>query len=891
MVSAGEQSVRITGSVTGSVIIAGSGNNVSMTVYAQREAPFLDSTASDKEGNPYRGLACFTETHARYFFGRSELIEELRAKFRRLHDDANGIRFLAVVGPSGFGKSSVVRAGLLPSIVVDPPDGVSEWKTTVLTPTDRPLEALALALARTALDSAASDGEVSHSRLLDERDSILARLRRTPPADALRDLALLRHGSERLLLFVDQFEELYALGQDRKGLHEDQIRFLEILLSGVRGQTGISVAITLRSDFLPDVGKHAELSKLISRQGALVMAMGRDDLRLAIDRPARVAGRALPETLIARILDEVSGQDGALPLLEFALTRIWEAMSRGEDGEATLDRLGGVGGALASRAEEIFTALEPNEDGPRKRMAKRLLLSMVRITDGGGAQAGLARRRLSLSDMEHGAEARELLERFATPDARLVTLFAEGDEPTASFTHESIFKHWGTLRRWIAAQQADLSRYDDLENAAKRWQREGKPRDLLLVSKQLTQARQLRFREAVTFSVLVAEYVDRSITRQRIARAASAAVVITVTALSAWGVHAQRNRALDEAAAAVLEPPENMPCNYFLADSHPTAPPSALAVKGPQGAPFVTTGREGYRREEEVKEAYGAFIYERSQRRCNLVQDASALLKAGGAATAGGSVVAFGSQMSNSYVRMIMGDAKRDQPRFDVDLADYHGRLRWNAYLPINAPSTMSMQDGHRWPQGESRIGGLDDKDNKYPDYLLVTVLPTGLAEQGRIIIFAGLHGPGTSATKLLLSPESWRDLRRVSRQMRGERAFQLLFGVSVQERRDHTKEPTGIKLMFAHRIYLDRRDPNVPPVEVQAWQSAIIDTLRSRGLPALNEAETKDLYACRDLAQLRKAHEHAVSITSPGELLEGLAEPCASEQTLSTSNSENTQH
>jgi hypothetical protein len=459
----------------------------------------------------------------------------------------------------------------------------------------------------------------------------------------------------------------------------------------------------------------------------------------------------------------------------------------------------------------------------------------------------------------------------------------EGDIPSATFTHEAIFRHWERLRGWIAAQLAELALFDDLASAARRWEREGRPNDLLLVSRQLAHARDLQAREVVSFSGLLSEFVARSQKRQRARRLLAAAMSAMLLTVIAWFIKQEREqqrlareRALDEDAAAVMEPPINVPCNYFLADSHPIGPPSALPESGPQGSAVVKTGRESYRREEVVKTAYGEFLYARSRRRCGLVQDASLLLRAGGVATSNESVVAFGSQVSNSYVRAIMGEARRVEPRLDVELADYRGRLRWNIHLPPGAPETISVQNKIVWKGALSKIAGLGSDENKFPDYLLVTVLPTGFNEQGRIIMFAGLHGPATSATKMLLSPERWTALREVSKQMRGERAFQLLFGVEVQESSDRRREPSDIKFIAGHRIYLERRASSAPPSEIQAWQSAMINLLETRGFPPLSEKDRGRLYGCKDLDQLRTAHASAVEAISVDALLEGLARTCS---------------
>ena len=235
--------------------------------------------------NPYRGLEAFRKEDAARFFGREALVEKLWQAFIGLHgspgDGQTRVRLLTILGPSGCGKSSIAQAGLLAALDERPLPGRPAAASVVFTPEARPLESLAVALARQATgDPAPAQKAMEFEKALRER----------PDADGLRFLAAQMLGKAGVVILVDQFEETYALCEDEA----EGSALIDNLLNAARASNGrVSILLTLRSDFLGAVNSHPELSGLIARQNMVVPVMGEHELRRAIEEPAKRAGREI----------------------------------------------------------------------------------------------------------------------------------------------------------------------------------------------------------------------------------------------------------------------------------------------------------------------------------------------------------------------------------------------------------------------------------------------------------------------------------------------------------------------------------------------------------------------------------------------------------------------
>jgi HAMP domain-containing protein len=407
--------------------------------------------------NPYRGLEAFRKEDADRFFGREPLVDQLWNAFLRLHAArGNGetpVRLLTILGASGSGKSSVAQAGLLAELEQRPLPGRPSPITVIFTPGARPLESLAVAFARQATS------EPSPAQKAIEFEGVL---RRRDRHDGLRYLAerMLHAGKTGLIILVDQFEELYSLCDEE----QERAEFISNLLQAASEPRGhVSIVLTLRGDFLGSVNQNPELSRLIAGQNVVVPVMSEAELRRAIEQPARRAGCAIDHGTVQVLLDQTRGREGALPLLEFVLTRIWDGITKGIAAAQTLDELGGVGGALAGQAQAVYESLGPND----REVARRAFLAMVRLGDG----TRVTRRRASLSEMVAKGESPDsvlrVLRRFTDPECRLITLAAADGATTAEVAHEALFDQWQLLHDWVDAKRLDLRFGRELTRSAK----------------------------------------------------------------------------------------------------------------------------------------------------------------------------------------------------------------------------------------------------------------------------------------------------------------------------------------------------------------------------------------------------------------------------------------
>lgn len=474
----GERSVQIGRDAIGNVLLTGDRNVVLVVQTGRILEPEerVPSPPSSFGPNPYKGLASFREEDADRFFGRERLTEDLWKALRDLRDGQDTeppVRLLAVLGPSGSGKSSLVRAGLLPELARRPLTGLENLRVAIVTPGAHPVDALALVLARLV---ATDPAPVAKAR---EFSDELERSNQPGELDGLRRIA----GDTPLLVLVDQFEELYTLASaaERKV-------FIGNLLHAASDRGGVvSVVLTLRTDFLAQSQENEDLHEIIARQSLIVPFLSEEGLRRAVTEPARRAGHPLDEGTIELLIGETRGRDGALPLLQFTLSRIWEGMARGVPAAQTYQVLGGVGGSLAQEARRLYESLSEND----QRIARRAFLRMIRV----GPDIKNTARRVDLAEVvAHGDDrerVRAVLERFARPEARIITLAAEPDGTiTARLTHEALLDRWKQFDEWLTPQaREDLLFHYRLEEEARYWNRRGQPADLLWPKNDLERLR------------------------------------------------------------------------------------------------------------------------------------------------------------------------------------------------------------------------------------------------------------------------------------------------------------------------------------------------------------------------------------------------------------------
>jgi WD40 repeat protein/DNA-binding SARP family transcriptional activator len=389
---------------------------------------------------PYRGLEYFDVDDAPRFFGRERLTARLVERVR-------AARLLAVVGASGSGKSSLVRAGLVAAMNRDGPAGSRAY---VITPTAHPLEALALGL------SAADSTLRSTAALIDD----LAGEPRTLHLVALRLAGREhRHEGDGILLVVDQFEELFTLCRDEL----ERTAFVANLMTAVAMGGPIGVVITLRADFYAHLAAYADLRSAVASEQEYIGPMTVDELRRSIIGPAEQGNWRLDAGLVDLIVHDLDDAPGALPLLSHALLETWH---RRRGRELTVEGYGEAGGvrkAIARTADRLF---KQELDAGEREIGRRLLLRLTELGDG----TADTRRRVALRELiptsppEAAAATSRVLSRLT--DARLVTT----GEHTAEVAHEALIREWPTLHGWLSEDREGLRMHRQITEAADQWE-------------------------------------------------------------------------------------------------------------------------------------------------------------------------------------------------------------------------------------------------------------------------------------------------------------------------------------------------------------------------------------------------------------------------------------
>ncbi len=413
---------------------------------------------------PYRELFAFREQDAPYFFGREVFIT------KQLIDAVRRKPFLAVVGSSGSGKSSVVFAGLIPNLRKE-----GSWLITSFRPGNRPFHSLAKALISWL------EPQMSETDRLTEISKQAQRLQSGELAlqdvlESIREKSTATH----LLLIADQFEELYTLCREE----EVRQRFLAELLTTVhaplqQGMPDVHLLLTLRADFMERALEYRPFADALQNADLKLGPMNSQELQDAIEKPAKKMNVKIEDGLTGHILDDVSQQSGYLPLLQFALALLWAKQQYGKLTLAAYEEIGGVEKALAAHAEEVYAGLTEAE----QMRAQRIFVQLVRPGEGTGDT-----RRLATS-ADIGEDNWDLVVRLS--NARLVVTGRDGTtgEKTVEVVHEALIRGWQRLRNWIEGDRQFRTWQENLRSALRQWESRGRAADMLLPPVLLTEAK------------------------------------------------------------------------------------------------------------------------------------------------------------------------------------------------------------------------------------------------------------------------------------------------------------------------------------------------------------------------------------------------------------------
>lgn len=447
---------------------------------------------------PFKGLEFFDEADASLFFGREQLVEKLAQTIQAQH-------FLAVViGASGSGKSSVVRAGLIPALKQKSEEGGARgesWHVFVMTPTAHPLEALATTLTRD------SESVTATATLLDDlaRDprALQLYLRRQTGDDGRRS------ADTHCLLVVDQFEELFTLCHD----DFEREQFIDCLLDAVQVTAGegatrsqlLTLVLTIRADFYAHLAQYPELRDAVAKQQEYIGPMNTEELRRAMVEPATRGGWAFEPGLVDLILRDVGEEPGALPLLSHALLETWKRRSGHTMTLKGYADSGGVQGAISHTAETTYQQLTPEQ----QTIARSIFLRLTELGEG----TEDTRRRADIAELEIGdatrAQVREVLTILA--DARLITTGAH----TAEVAHEALIREWTRLREWLNEDRDGLKLHRNLTEAAREWELMERDAGVLYRGARLAQAQEFGETNGSALNAQERAFLDASVENEK----------------------------------------------------------------------------------------------------------------------------------------------------------------------------------------------------------------------------------------------------------------------------------------------------------------------------------------------------------------------------------------
>jgi WD40 repeat protein/DNA-binding SARP family transcriptional activator/tRNA A-37 threonylcarbamoyl transferase component Bud32 len=436
--------------------------------------------------NPYKGLRPFLEADAADFFGRARATQQLLA---RMAEPGQQARLLAVVGPSGSGKSSLVRAGLLPALRDGALPGSAGWFVVEMVPGAHPFEELEAALLRIAVNPPTS---------------LLQQLGRDEHGLRWAAERILPAGDAELLLVIDQFEELFTLVEDEAR----RAGFLAALHAAVTDPgSRVRVVLTLRADFYDRPLAYPGFGELLGARTQALTPLSATELEQAVCEPAEGAGVALEPGLVAQMVAEVQDQPGTLPLLQYALTELFDRRQQATLTLGAYREIGGVAGALTRRAEALYQGL----DRAGRAAARQLFLRLLAVGEEGAEDTRRRVLRAELAALEVGGPA---IKAVIDAYGRHRLLAFDRDPltrgPTVEVAHEALLREWGRLRGWVESAREDLRTHRRLAAAATDWTAADQDPSFLLRGGRLQQLQAWTTTSSLTLTGPERHYLEAS---------------------------------------------------------------------------------------------------------------------------------------------------------------------------------------------------------------------------------------------------------------------------------------------------------------------------------------------------------------------------------------------
>ena len=421
--------------------------------------------------NPYKGLQAFGEADADDFFGRDSLVEKLREAV------ASGQRLIALVGPSGSGKSSVVAAGLVPRLREGAIPGAESWVIASVALGPDPMADVRAAISHASGAPATGDGIPDSAR------------------------------GERVVLVIDQFEQLFTAADGAR-----RTQFLAAVAEAiVNPASQLTVVLTLRADFYDRPLQHPEFGAVFVPGVVHVLPMTARELEAAIVRPAERVGVTVEPPLLAELVAETVASPGSLPLLQFALTELFEQRTGPSVTLAGYAALGGLRGVLSRRAEAAYVGLDADE----QRIATQVFLRLVRL----GRGTADSRRRLTLSELTDLGTDAVALSAVLTTFGRHRLLTFDHDpvtgQATAELAHEALLTEWERLAGWIDRHRSALRRRDALLGAVDEWELSDRDPDYLLTGGRLAEFEEWSREGSLSLTTRERDFLDAGLDRER----------------------------------------------------------------------------------------------------------------------------------------------------------------------------------------------------------------------------------------------------------------------------------------------------------------------------------------------------------------------------------------